>query len=198
MSITEIENDSELEGLNEFPKPKGKRLQLPCWFSLRRLIPIFSSRCTRSLRTFDLINPKFRCICKQEVNKVKLEPRMFWNDADSAETFSRIMLQNPRQREKSPFMLTRTLTRIREKIRHEEYVLTAHAEEEMDDDDFIEVDVETSILNGQIIRRQSDSLGRAKYIIEGTVTDGRKMQTVCRFSDSGNYVVIITVYEIME
>ena len=95
-------------------------------------------------------------------------------------------------------MLTRTLTRIREKIRHEEYVLTAHAEEEMDDDDFIEVDVETSILNGQIIRRQSDSLGRAKYIIEGTVTDGRKMQTVCRFSDSGNYVVIITVYEIME
>ena len=95
-------------------------------------------------------------------------------------------------------MLTKTLTKIREKIRQEEYVLTVHAEEEINNDEFVEVDVETSILNGRIIRRQRDLLGRAKYIIEGAATDGRKVQTVCRFSDSGNYVVIITVYEVME
>ncbi len=92
----------------------------------------------------------------------------------------------------------RILSKIREKVKNEEYVLTTHAEEEMVDDDFIEVDLETAILNGQILRRQRDLLGRAKYIIQGVATDSRKIQIVCRFSDSGNYVVIITVYEVME
>ena len=50
-------NDSELEGLNEFPKRKGKRLQLACWLSLRPLIPTFGSRYTQSLGAFDSINP---------------------------------------------------------------------------------------------------------------------------------------------
>ena len=77
-------------------------------------------------------------------------------------------------------------------------MLTTHAEEEMANDDFIEVDVETAILNGRIIRRERDSLKRAKYIIEGVAIDCRKMQIVCRFSDSGHYVVIITVYEVIE
>ncbi|MBI1930794.1 DUF4258 domain-containing protein [Candidatus Poribacteria bacterium] len=95
-------------------------------------------------------------------------------------------------------MLARILNKIREKIRNEEYVLTVHAEEEMADDDFIEVDIETAIWNGRIIGRQRDSLGRAKYIIQGVATDDRKIQIVCRFSDSGNYIVIITVYEVME
>ena len=95
-------------------------------------------------------------------------------------------------------MHTRVLRKIRDKIRSEDYILTTHAEEEMANDDFIEVDVETAILNGRIIRRERDALKRAKYIIEGVAIDGRKMQIVCRFSDSGRYVVIITVYEVME
>ena len=78
-------------------------------------------------------------------------------------------------------MHTRILRKIREKIRSEEYVLTTHAEEEMANDDFIEVDVETAILNGRIIRRERDSLKRAKYIIEGVAIDGRKM-LILRFA----------------
>jgi hypothetical protein len=92
---------------------------------------------------------------------------------------------------------SRILSRIRGKVKNDEYVLTAHAEEEMVDDGLTEVDIENAILNGRIVSRQRDALGRAKYIIQGTAIDDRRIQTVCRFSDSGNYIVIITVYEVI-
>jgi len=47
----------------------------------------------------------------------------------------------------------RILKKIRDKILKREYVMTLHAEEEMNDDGLTVWDVEQSILNGTIIER---------------------------------------------
>ncbi len=48
------------------------------------------------------------------------------------------------------------LEQMREKIRTRQYVMTLHAEEEMDDDEFTIFDVERAILTGSITERQAD------------------------------------------
>jgi hypothetical protein len=65
-------------------------------------------------------------------------------------------------------------------------------------DELTEEEVEGSVLSGRIIRNQKDSLGRRKYTIEGKTEEGRRVRTICRFSDSGDRVVVITVYEVEE
>ena len=51
-------------------------------------------------------------------------------------------------------MSERELNRMREKIRLRQYVMTIHADEEMDDDGLTIYDVENAILTGEIIERQ--------------------------------------------
>ena len=53
-------------------------------------------------------------------------------------------------------MYGRILKRIQAKIRTRQYVMTLHAEEEMDDDEFSIFDIERCILTGEIIERQKD------------------------------------------
>ena len=50
-------------------------------------------------------------------------------------------------------------------------------------------------MTGRIVRRQKDRLGRRKYTVEGVADDGRLLRAVCRFSDTGESLVVITVYE---
>ncbi|MEK7702062.1 MAG: DUF4258 domain-containing protein [candidate division NC10 bacterium] len=77
-------------------------------------------------------------------------------------------------------------------------MLTDHALEEMAEDGLAEDDIEESILAGQIVRVQRDHLDRRKYTIEGRSVTGRRMKAVCRYSDSGERLVIITVYAVEE
>lgn len=88
--------------------------------------------------------------------------------------------------------------RIRAKLRASQYVLTAHAWDEMLSDGLTEDDVEASISSGRIVRIQADHLGRRKYTIERRTRDGRRLTMVCRYSDLGDRVVVITVYEMSE
>ena len=53
-------------------------------------------------------------------------------------------------------MYYRILNRMREAIRTRNYVMTLHAEEEMDDDNLSIFDVERIVLTGKIILRQED------------------------------------------
>ena len=48
-------------------------------------------------------------------------------------------------------MFERLLKRMREKIRTRQYIMTVHAEEEMDEDDLTIFDIEHCILTGEII-----------------------------------------------
>ena len=89
----------------------------------------------------------------------------------------------------------RIIDRIREKVRSGQYALTFHAIEEMAQERFEEEDFEEAMVSGRIVRRQTDRLGRRKYTVEGLARDDRSLRAVCRFSDSGASLVIITVYD---
>lgn len=95
-------------------------------------------------------------------------------------------------------MPRRSLQRMRDKIALGFYATTRHAEEEMYDDSLTEEDVETAINNGAVVRIQRDRLARRKYTVEGRARDGRTMRVICRFSDTGSDLVIITVYALIE
>ena len=53
-------------------------------------------------------------------------------------------------------MYERILNQLREKVRIRQYVMTIHADEEMDEDELSIFDVESVILSGKIIERQKD------------------------------------------
>jgi len=91
-------------------------------------------------------------------------------------------------------MYGRILKRIQEKIRTRQYVMTLHAEEEMDDDKLSIFDIERCILTGEIIERQKDrDTEEWKYVIEGKSIAGDKVGTVTKLSVTGK-LIIITLY----
>lgn len=91
--------------------------------------------------------------------------------------------------------MRRVIDRIREKIGSGQYVLTFHAIDEMAEEGFEEEDFEQAMITGQIVRRQTDRLARRKYTVEGFARDGRSLRGVCRFSDTGALLVVITIYD---
>ena len=92
-------------------------------------------------------------------------------------------------------MYDRILNRMREAIRTRNYVMTLHAEEEMNDDNLSIFDVERIILTGKIIVRQEDKqMAEWKYLIEGdTISNGMAI-VVSKLAITGK-LVIITVYK---
>lgn len=88
------------------------------------------------------------------------------------------------------------IERIREKIRLREYDMSAHAMEEMAEDELDVIDVETAIGNGRVTKSEKDDPRGTKYVVEGIGSDQqRSVGVVGRFTDTGRYL-IITVYEI--
>ena len=74
-------------------------------------------------------------------------------------------------------------------------MLSLHAQNEMANDRFTEEDLEGSILNGEIVRRQRDRIGRPKYVIEGAALDGRGLTAVVQLFQTRQLVVMVTIYE---
>ena len=73
--------------------------------------------------------------------------------------------------------------------------MTAHAMEEMAEDNLDILDVEQAILNGKVIRSEKDDPRGTKYIVKGSVENQRPpVDVVGRFTATGRYL-IITVYE---
>jgi hypothetical protein len=88
----------------------------------------------------------------------------------------------------------RILKHMREKVRKRQYVMTLHAEEEMNDDDLTIYDVERGILTGEILERQKDKVtAEWKYRIRGETVEGSEVEVVAKLSPTGK-LVIITVY----
>jgi len=86
------------------------------------------------------------------------------------------------------------LQRMREKVRALDYVMTIHAEEEMEDDDISILDVEHVLLTGEIIERQQDQeTGEWKYLIAGPTLADDPIIVVAKLALTGT-LVIITVY----
>lgn len=84
---------------------------------------------------------------------------------------------------------------MRDRIRSREYLMTLHAEEEMNEDDLTVFDVESVVLTGKIIGRERDPQTKVrKYVVRGqTVLGDEDAVVVTRFGPAGK-LVIITVY----
>jgi hypothetical protein len=83
---------------------------------------------------------------------------------------------------------------MREKIRLRQYVMTIHAEEEMDEDGMRIFDVESIVLSGSIVERQKDSFtGKWKYIVKGDTLSESSAIVVAKLSPTGK-LVIVTVF----
>lgn len=92
-------------------------------------------------------------------------------------------------------MYPRILQQVQTLIRQGEYILSVHVENELENDNFTDRDLEAAILNGQIVRRERDPIGRSKYVIEGTALDGRGLTAVVQPFQTRELVVMVTVYE---
>jgi hypothetical protein len=86
------------------------------------------------------------------------------------------------------------LKRMRELVRTCQYVMTLHAEDEMDADGLTIYDVEHVILTGHVIERQQDhASGEWKYLVSGECLAGASATVVTKFGPTGK-LVIITVF----
>ena len=91
-------------------------------------------------------------------------------------------------------MHERILRQMRERIRTRQYVMTLHAEEEMNDDDLSIFDVERAILTGRVTERQQDlATGEWKYLVAGHSVHEEDVAVVAKISLTEK-LVIITVY----
>jgi len=92
-------------------------------------------------------------------------------------------------------MFDRILRRIRKLIRTRQYVMTVHAEDEMDADGLTIYDVESVVLTGQIVERQKDrALAEWKYLIDGRSLTGDRATAVVKLGPTGK-LVFITVFK---
>ena len=91
-------------------------------------------------------------------------------------------------------MFERISKRMREKVRKRQYVMTLHADEEMNEDGLTIHDVERCILTGEILERQKNGVtDEWKYRIRGETVDGGEAEAIAKLSPTGK-LVIITVY----
>ena len=91
-------------------------------------------------------------------------------------------------------MFDQVLRRMRAKIAAGEYVMTAHAEEEMEDDGLSIFDIEHAVLDGAIVERQREAgTNEYKYRLEGPTIGGKDMVVVLKMGPTGK-VVMITVF----
>ena len=93
-------------------------------------------------------------------------------------------------------MFESILENIQQKILQQQYVMTIHADEEMDDDNLMLDDIEQAILTGEILERQKDrATAERKYRIRGYSTDSNLVEVIVKLGLSGK-VIIITVYAV--
>lgn len=91
-------------------------------------------------------------------------------------------------------MFERNLKLMREKIRTRQYIMTLHAEEEMNEDGLTIYDVERAILTGEIVERQKDKMtAEWKYRVKGKAVDRDAVEVIAKISPTGK-LVVITVY----
>lgn len=74
--------------------------------------------------------------------------------------------------------------------------MTAHATEEMAEDDLDIADVEHAVLTGRVVHIQRRDPRGNRYVLEGTATDGTTLVSVVGRFPGGDRYLIITVYKV--
>jgi len=83
---------------------------------------------------------------------------------------------------------------IRQKILDRDYYISAHAEEEMLNDNLERSDIENAILKGSIEKKLKSDIRGVRYRIEGPAEDSRMIHVIARIKEDKE-LIIITVYE---
>jgi Domain of unknown function (DUF4258) len=93
-------------------------------------------------------------------------------------------------------MASKELERIRLAIHNQQYTLSEHAYDEMDQDDLDVLDVEAAILTGQIGQTLTKDPRGTRYVVVGKATDeATDVGVVMRFVEH-DQLLVLTVYEI--
>lgn len=91
-------------------------------------------------------------------------------------------------------MFDRILKRMRGLVRTRMYVMTVHAEDEMNSDGLTIYDVESIVLTGQITERQKDRASAEwKYLVSGQSLGEDSATVVAKFGPTRK-LIIITVF----
>jgi len=95
-------------------------------------------------------------------------------------------------------VLERFLKKIREKVHSRSFVVTIHADEEMNEDGLTVFDLERVLLTGTIVEQQKDrETGECKYLVKGQTIDNGKAVVVVKLSPTEK-LVIITVFVVQD
>ena len=87
-----------------------------------------------------------------------------------------------------------SIAHIRNLVRVKNYVVSHHAADELEDDNLTILDLESIVLNGQIVERQHDrKTNETKYLINGRTLEGCEAETVLKIGFTGA-LIFITVY----
>jgi Domain of unknown function (DUF4258) len=88
----------------------------------------------------------------------------------------------------------RILNQLKEFVRTNCYIMTLHAEEEMDEDNLSIFDVEHALLTGKLLEKQKDEkYNEWKYLVHGQTIEGGYITVVVKISPTGK-MVVITVF----
>ena len=91
-------------------------------------------------------------------------------------------------------MFDRIRDRIRRLVLERRYVVTIHADDELNADALTVYDLERIVLTGKIVERQRDrETTESKYRIRGQTIDGSSAETVVKIA-MAERVVFLTVY----
>jgi hypothetical protein len=87
----------------------------------------------------------------------------------------------------------RVIDKLRQKVIEQMYTISAHANEEMSNDELTSLGVEQAVLTGKIEKRFTTDPRGTRYEVVGQAMDGRPIAVVCRTLATG-WLRIITVY----
>ncbi len=87
-----------------------------------------------------------------------------------------------------------TLKQLRDLVRTLNYVVSVHAADELDDDNLTVFDLESILLTGRIVERQTDRDTRElKCVVSGRTLAGAPAEAVVKLGPTGK-LIVITVY----
>lgn len=87
----------------------------------------------------------------------------------------------------------KVITKIRNLIKAGRYEITAHADEEAQEDDINISDIKHAIYNGNIIKKYTRDPRGTRYKVLGKTIDNRLLNVILRFNTLGE-VRILTVF----
>jgi hypothetical protein len=90
------------------------------------------------------------------------------------------------------------IRRIRRALREGRFEFTAHALDEMDEDDLTDADIQATILRGSLLKTFTDDARGPRFVVRGLArTRHDEIEVVCRFLPSGR-MRIVTAYRVDE